>query len=119
MNTFRAVAVFPHIEPNDFEEFCKIAEQMMQVIRKQKSILRYDMFFSEKNTRCTILEEYTDAQAVFEHVEKNGKFLDQLTTLGGKIQGNVFPTGENNAALEEIRNNWDSVYHNHFLGKTN
>lgn len=119
MNTFRAVAVFPQIEPKDFEVFCAIAQQMLLNIQEQESILRYDIFFSHNNTRCTILEEYTDPHAVIEHVEKNAKFLDQLTAIGGKIQGNVFPIGQESSDLEEIRNNWDSTYHLHFLGKSN
>lgn len=117
MSTFRAMAVFPHIDPINFEKFCEVASLMMVNIKKQDSILRYDMFFSDGNTRCTILEEYVNPEAVFEHVEKNASLLDQLTRLGGKIQGNVFPIGQESQALEEIKSNWDSIYHNHFLGK--
>ena len=119
MSTFRAVAVFPYIDSANLEEFCAIATEMMKVIEQQDSILRYDMFFTENNTRCTILEEYTHPEAVFEHVQKNSKLLDKLTALGGKIEGSVFPMGHDGAALEEIRTNWDSKYHEHFLGKTN
>jgi hypothetical protein len=41
MNTFRAVAVFPHIEPGDLEQFCLVAKQLMAEIQKQESTLRY------------------------------------------------------------------------------
>jgi hypothetical protein len=30
----------------------------------------------------------------------------------------VFPMSQDGEAIEEIRNNWDSQYHFHFLGKT-
>ena len=118
MNTFRAVAVFPHIEPTNLEEFCLLAEQMMVEIQKQESILRYDMFFSENKTRCTILEEYAFPEAVFEHIKKNAELLQKLSSLGGKIVGGVFPMDQEGDALKEIRENWDAEYHFHFLGKT-
>ena len=118
MNTFRAVAVFPHIEPANLEQFCLLAEQMMIQIQNQESILRYDMFFSENKTRCTILEEYAHPEAVFEHIKKNTELLQQLSDFGGKIEGGVFPMGQEGEALKEIREKWDAEYHFHFLGKT-
>ena len=119
MNTFRAVAVFPHIDPANLEAFCLLAEQMMMEIQKQESILRYDMFFSDNKTRCTILEEYAYPEAVFEHIKKNAELLQQLSGLGGKIEGGVFPMGQEGEALQEIKNNWDSTFHNHYIGKVN
>jgi quinol monooxygenase YgiN len=119
MNTFRAVAVFPYIDPANLEAFCLLAEQMMMEIQKQESILRYDMFFSENRTRCTILEEYAHPEAVFEHVQKNTELLQQLAALGGKIEGGVFPMGQDGEALQEIENNWDATFHNHYIGKVN
>ena len=117
MGSFRAVAVFPHIDPSNFEQFCALATQMMQVIQKQESILRYDMFFSDNNTRCTVLEEFATPEGVFEHVKANTDLLEQLTALGGKIEGSIFPIDQKSTALDEIRSNWDSKFHNHFLGK--
>lgn len=90
---------------------------MMEVIRKQESILRYDMFFSDNNTRCTVLEEFVSPEGVFEHVKANAALLVQMTKLGGKIEGNIFPIDQEGTALEEIRGNWDSRFHNYFLGK--
>jgi quinol monooxygenase YgiN len=105
MGSFRAVAVFPHIDPSNFEEFCALASQMMQVIRKQDSILSYDMFFSDNNTRCTVLEEFASPEGVFEHVKANAALLEQMTKLGGKIEGNIFPIDQEGVALDEIRSN--------------
>jgi quinol monooxygenase YgiN len=118
MNTFRAVAIFPHIEPRNLDEFRSIAALMMVQIQKQSSILRYDMFFNEDNTRCVVLEEFANPEAVIEHVQKNTELLQQLTKLGGKIEGSVFPMDQSGAALQEIKTNWDSKFHTHFLGKT-
>jgi quinol monooxygenase YgiN len=118
MNTFRAVAVFPHIEPHNFEQFCLVAKQLMAKIQKQESTLRYDMFFNPEKTSCTVLEEFATPEGVFEHVKRNGDLIAQLSLLGGKIEGSVFPMSQDGEAINEIRNNWDSKYHLHFLGKT-
>lgn len=117
MGSFRAVAVFPYIDPTNFAQFCALATQMMDVIRKQDSILSYDMFFSDNNTRCTVLEEYATPEGVFEHVKANAELLNQMSKLGGKIEGNIFPIDQSGIALDDIRNNWKSKFHNHFLSK--
>jgi len=90
---------------------------MMDVIRKQDSILSYDMFFSDNNTRCTVLEEYATPEGVFEHVKANAELLNLMSKLGGKIEGNIFPIDQSGIALDDIRDNWDSKFHNHFLSK--
>jgi len=118
MNTFRAVAIFPHIEPHNLEQFCLVAKHLMEKIQKQESTLRYDMFFNLDKTRCTVLEEFTRPEGVFAHVQQNSELIAQLSLLGGKIEGSVFPMSQDGEAIEEIRNNWDSQYHFHFLGKT-
>jgi len=52
------------------------------------------------------------------NVKQNSELIAQLSLLGGKIEGSVFPMSQDGEAIEEIRNNWDSKYHYHFLGKT-
>jgi quinol monooxygenase YgiN len=118
MNTFRAVAIFPQIAPHNLEQFCLIAKELMAKIQEQESTLRYDMFFNQDKTSCTVLEEFTQPEGVFEHVKENSELIAQLTLLGGAIEGSVFPMSQDGDAIAEIRNNWDSKYHFHFLGKT-
>ena len=48
---------------------------------------------------------------------KKSDVLDQLTKLGGKIEGNIFSIGQEGDALEEIKSNWDSHFHSFFAGK--
>ena len=81
MNTFRAVAIFPHIAPGDLEQFCLVATELMKAIQQQESTLRYDMFFNPEKTRCTVLEEFETPEGVFEHVKRNGDLIAQLTLL--------------------------------------
>ena len=113
----RAVAIFPHIENENLAAFKAIASEMLQEIKKQDSIIKYDMFFSADNTKCVILEEYSSAAGVIEHVKRNSHLLEKLTALGGKIEGSMFPTGESDSDLEEIKANWGSKMHSYFAGK--
>ena len=117
MGKLRAIAIFPNIPAENLDSFKNVAREMLEEIRKQDSILRYDLFFSEKEDVCVVLEEYSSASGVLEHVERHAHFIETLTNLGGKIQGSMFPTGESDAALESIKSNWDSKMHNHFGGK--
>ena len=117
MGNMRAVAIFPNISAENLNLFKSVAQEMLREIRKQESILRYDLFFSENEDICVVLEEYTSASGVFEHVERNSHFLRQLVRLGGEIQGSMFPTGNSDPALETIKASWDSRMHYHFAGK--
>jgi quinol monooxygenase YgiN len=117
MNTMSAVAIFPHIAPENLAEFKKYATEMLKVIQEQESILRYDMFFNNDSTRCVVLEEYSDPAGVIEHVEKNAEILSRLVALGGSIDGSVFPISQEGDALKEIRAGWDTKIHTHFAGK--
>ena len=117
MSNLRAVAIFPRIPEENLSAFKRIAQEMLIEVRKQDSILRYDLFFSENGSRCVVLEEYSSASGVIEHVERHAHFLEKLTELGGKIEGSMFPIGANDEALETIKANWDSRMHDHFAGK--
>lgn len=117
MNNFRAVAIFPYIAPENLEQFCLVAEQLMVKIQDQEFTLRYDMFFNADKTTCTVLEEFARPEGVFEHVQANSELIAQLSLLGGTIEGSVFPMSQDGEAIKEIRENWDSKYHFHFLGK--
>ncbi len=112
-----AVAIFPKIAPENLEQFKKVAEEMLVNVNEQDSILRYDMFFTQDNSSCAVLEEYSSPEGVFEHIKKNSKYLEQLTALGGKIEGSIFPMNDNGEALDEIKRNWDARVHRYFSGK--
>lgn len=117
MQSFRALATFTHIAPENREKFQEIAQKMLTEVQKQGSIIRYDMFFTKDNSKCVVLEEYSSPEALIEHVTRNADLLDKLTQLGGKIEGNIFSIGHEGEALEEIKNNWDSHFHSYFAGK--
>ena len=117
MNKMSAVAIFPSISPENLDEFKTLLSQMLTVIQKQESILRYDVFFNSDSTRCVVLEEFSDPSGTIEHVNKNREILDKLVALGGAVDGSVFPESQEGAALAEIRAGWDTKIHTYFAGK--
>lgn len=112
-----AVAIFPRIERENLQEFKGLLREMLEVIQLQESINRYDIFFNDDETRCVVLEEYSDPAGVIEHVNKNTEILEKLVRLGGAIDGSVFPMKQAGAALTEIRATWDTKVHTYFDGK--
>lgn len=117
MKNLMAIAVFPKIEKKNLERFKEVATEMLQSIRSQDSILRYELFFTLDETSCVVLEEYIDPVGVFEHVEQHSKYLVELSALGGKIQGNMFPLSSEGDEISEIKEKWDSNMHMYFDGK--
>ena len=117
MGVLRAIAIFPNIPPENLKAFQEIANHMLESIGRVDSILRYDIYFDASGTRCIVLEEYRSAAGVIEHVNLHAPLLEELTKLGGKIEGSMFPLDESDADLELIRSTWDSQFHSHFGGK--
>ncbi|MBU3715465.1 MAG: hypothetical protein FGM63_00280 [Candidatus Nanopelagicaceae bacterium] len=117
MENLIAVAVFPKIEKENLSRFKDIAREMLQSIRSQESVLRYELFFTLDETSCVVIEEYVNPAGVFEHVERHSKYLEQLSALGGKIQGSMFPLSSEGDDITQIQENWDSTMHRYFDGK--
>jgi len=117
--SLRAVAVFPQIKSDNLATFKAIAKEMLHEIKKVDFIIGYDMFFNVDETRCVVLEEYSDASGVIEHVKRHSHFLEKLTALGGEIHGQMFPIDIEDENLRDIRESWNSLMHQHFAGKKN
>lgn len=117
MDNLRAIAVFPKIEPGNVPKFKNLIKDLLVSVSSQKSILRYDVFFTSDDSSCIVLEEYDSAQAVIDHVDTNAEILGKLMDLGGKIEGKMFPQSQSGSAIAHIRENWDSTMHIHFAGK--
>jgi quinol monooxygenase YgiN len=117
MENLMAVAIFPRIAPEHLYQFKAVATEMLENINKQDSVIRYEMFFTSDYTACVVLEEYTSPKGVIEHVERNAKFLEELSVLGGKIEGSMFPLDNKGPEISEIRETWDSKMHTYFNGK--
>jgi quinol monooxygenase YgiN len=117
MENLMAVAVFPKIEKENLARFKEVATEMLESIRSQDSILRYELFFTMDETSCVAIEEYVKPAGVFQHVQQHSKYLEELSVLGGKIKGSMFPLSSEGDDISNIRENWDSTMHRYFDGK--
>lgn len=117
MENLKAFAVFPNIPSENLEEFKDAAQEILKRVAGQDSVICYEMFFTLDNTSCVVIEEYKSPDGVIEHVKRNGALLEKLTSLGGKIEGSMFPRSQEGESITEIRNNWDSKMHIYFGGK--
>src|SRR6266481_3952945 len=67
------------IHDGKLEEFKRIASQFMQVVRtKDTGTLQYELYFSEDQTECVVLERYRDVEALLEHQRNIGSLMDAL-----------------------------------------
>lgn len=112
-----SVAVFPDIAPENLDRFKQVAEEMLASVMGMDCVLRYEMFFTIDNRSCVVLEEYESATGVIEHVQRNAKALEELSMIGGKIQGSMFPLSSDGPEMALISNTWDSKMHTYFNGK--
>lgn len=117
MQNLMAVAVFPDIAPNNLDRFKQVAEEMLSSVMEMDCVLRHEMFFTIDNRSCVVLEEYESAAGVIEHVQRNAKALEELSILGGQIQGSMFPLSGAGPEMTLIREIWDSKMHTYFNGK--
>ena len=67
----------------ELEEFKRLSAQLMEIVRSQDTgTLQYEIYFSEDQSDCIVLERYRDSQALVEHA-------GHLGDLGRAIPGLV------------------------------
>ena len=117
MENLKAIAIFPNIPPQNLDEFKRIAHEMLKRVQIQDAVTTYDIFFTSDNSSCVVIEEYKTPDGVIDHVKRNSDLLEQLTRLGGKVEGSMFPRTLEGEAIQQIQNSWDSKMHHYFGGK--
>jgi quinol monooxygenase YgiN len=61
------------------EEFKRLSAQAMEIVRaKDTGTLQYEIYFSDDQSECIVLERYRDSEALLEHAANLGE-------LGGAI----------------------------------
>ena len=67
----------------ELEEFKRLSAQLMEIVRSQDTgTLQYEIYFSEDQSDCIVLERYRDSEALVEHA-------GHLGDLGRAIPGLV------------------------------
>ncbi len=67
----------------ELEEFKRLSAQLMEIVRSQDTgTLQYEIYFSEDQSDCIVLERYRDSEALVDHA-------GHLGALGRAIPGLV------------------------------
>ena len=103
MEQIKANALFK-IKKGKLEEFKQLIPVFIATVKeKDPGTLTYDWYLNEGRMECTVLETYTDSEAVLAHARNVGELLQsvmQITDLSAEIYGN--PSEELKDALEGL-----------------
>jgi quinol monooxygenase YgiN len=75
----QGIGRFKFHEAGKLEEFKRLSAQAMEIVRaKDTGTLQYEIYFSDDQSECIVLERYRDSEALLEHAANLGE-------LGGAI----------------------------------
>ena len=90
------------IKEGKLDAFKNLVPQFISTVKeKDPGTLNYDWYLNEKNLECTVLETYTDSDALLTHVAHVGELLQKLSELSEirlEVYGN--PSKQLLAAVE-------------------
>jgi quinol monooxygenase YgiN len=82
------------------EEFKRLSAQAMEIVRAQDTgTLQYEIYFSDDQSECVVLERYTDSEALIQHATHLG-YLSGAILATGFVSGELL--GEPSAELRAI-----------------
>jgi quinol monooxygenase YgiN len=65
------------------EEFKRLAAQCMDIVRaKDTGTLQYEIYFSDDQSECIVLERYRDSEALMEHAANLGELGQAILATG-------------------------------------
>ena len=77
MSELQGIARFKFHE-GKVEEFKRLSAQAMEIVRtKDTGTLQYDIYFSDDQSECVVLERYRDSEAAIEHAANIGDLSGQ------------------------------------------
>ena len=99
MSELQGIARFKFHE-GKLEDFKRLAAQCMEIVRtKDTGTLQYDIYFSDDQSECIVLERYSDSEALIEHAGHLGD-LNEAILATGFVSGVLL--GEPSAALRAM-----------------
>ena len=79
MSELQGIGRFKFDESGKLGEFKRLSAQAMEIVRaKDTGTLQYEIYVSDDQSDCIVLERYTDSEALIEHAANLGE-------LGGAI----------------------------------
>jgi quinol monooxygenase YgiN len=102
VSELQGIARFKFYE-GKLEEFKRLSAQCMEVVRtKDTGTLQYDVYFNDDQSECIVLERYRDSEALIEHAEHLGDFMEAILETGlvsGELLGE--PSAELRAKMAD------------------
>ena len=100
MSELQGIARFKFYE-GKVEEFKRLSAQCMEIVRAQEpGTLQYETYFNADESEAIVLERYRDSQALIEHGEHMGPFMDAIIATGD-VHGELL-----GAPSDELRANF-------------
>ena len=99
MSELQGIGRFKFHDVN-LEEFKRLSAQAMEIVRaKDTGTLQYEIYFSDDQSECVVLEQYKDSEALIEHGAHLGE-LGQAILGMGLVSSELF--GEPSAELKAM-----------------
>jgi quinol monooxygenase YgiN len=82
------------------EEFKRLSAQCMEIVRaKDTGTLQYEIYLSDDQSECIVLERYRDSEALLEHAANLGELGQAILATGSATSALL---GKPNAELKAI-----------------
>ena len=102
MSELQGIARFKFHE-GKLEEFKRLSAQCMEIVRaRDTGTLQYEIYFSDDQSECIVLERYRDSEALIEHTAHLGEIGEAILATGsvsGELLGE--PSAELRAQLAD------------------
>ena len=102
MSELQGIARFKFHEGR-LKEFKRLSAQCMEIVRaKDTGTLQYEIYFSDDQSECIVLERYRDSEALIQHTANLGELGAAILATGsasGELLGE--PSAELRAKLTD------------------
>ena len=83
MSELQGIGRFKFHEVGKLEEFKRLSAQAMEIVRaKDTGTLQYEIYFSDDQSECVVLERYRDSEALIEHGANLGELGQKILATG-------------------------------------
>ncbi len=83
VSELQGIGRFKFDEAGKLEEFKRLSAQAMEIVRaKDTGTLQYEIYFSDDQSECIVLERYTDSGALLEHAANLGELGTAIPATG-------------------------------------
>ena len=83
MSELQGIGRFKFDEAGKLEEFKRLSAQAMEIVRaKDTGTLQYEIYFSDDQSECIVLERYKDSDALLEHAANLGELGAAIPATG-------------------------------------